>query len=69
MRRGLARLIRPVIFMPAFEPGFAHAFQRSSSLRRDYLRLMAGEVEYEQILVRLVLRLPRLGLLALRARL
>jgi geranylgeranyl reductase family protein len=65
----MARLIRPVIFLPALEPGFARAFQRSSTLRRDYLRLMAGEVEYEQILARLVLRLPRLGLTALRARL
>ncbi|MBQ0748736.1 MAG: geranylgeranyl reductase family protein [Roseovarius sp.] len=65
----MARLIRPVIFLPALEPGFARAFQRSSTLRRDYLRLMAGEVEYEQILARLVLRLPRLGLMALRARL
>lgn len=65
----LARLIRPVIFMPALEPGFARAFQRSSTLRREYLRLMAGEVEYGQILARLVLRLPRLGLMALRARL
>lgn len=63
----MARLIRPVIFMPALEPGFTRAFQRSSSLRRDYLRLMAGEVEYEQILARLVLRLPRLGVMALRA--
>ncbi|WP_417728606.1 geranylgeranyl reductase family protein [Roseovarius sp.] len=65
----MARLIRPVIFSPALEPGFARAFQRSSTLRRDYLRLMAGEVEYGQILARLVLRLPRLGLMALRARL
>ena len=65
----MARLIRPVIFLPALEPGFARAFQRSSTLRRDYLRLMAGEVEYEQILARLVLRLPRLGLMVLRARL
>ncbi|EAQ23668.1 geranylgeranyl reductase family protein [Roseovarius sp. 217] len=64
----MARLIRPVIFLPALEPGFARAFQRSSTLRHDYLRLMAGEVEYGQILARLVLRLPRLGIMALRAR-
>lgn len=64
----MARLIRPVIFLPALEPGFARAFRRSSTLRHEYLRLMAGEVEYGQILTRLVLRLPRLGLLALRAR-
>jgi geranylgeranyl reductase family protein len=64
----MARLIRPVIFLPALEPGFARAFRRSSTLRHEYLRLMAGEVEYGQILTRLVLRLPRLGLMALRAR-
>lgn len=65
----MARLIRPVIFTPALEPGFEHAFRRSATLRRDYLRLMAGEVEYGQILTRLSLRLPRLAVLALRARL
>lgn len=64
----MARLIRPVIFLPAMEAGFARAFRRSSTLRLQYLRLMAGEVEYGDILARLILRLPRLAVLAIRAR-
>ncbi|WP_294609063.1 geranylgeranyl reductase family protein [uncultured Roseovarius sp.] len=64
----MARLIRPVIFLPAMEAGFARAFRHSSTLRLQYLRLMAGEVEYGDILARLILRLPRLAVLAIRAR-
>jgi len=64
----MARLIRPVIFLPAMEAGFARAFRRSSTLRMQYLRLMAGEVEYGDILARVILRLPRLTVLAIRAR-
>jgi geranylgeranyl reductase family protein len=64
----IARLIRPVIFAPALEPAFARAFARSTTLRRQFLELMAGEAEYGDILWRLVLRLPRLGLMAVQRR-
>jgi len=64
----MARLIRPVIFAPALAPGFARAFARSTTLRRQFLDLLAGDAEYGGILWRLVLRLPRLGLMALQRR-
>ncbi|MEI4232504.1 geranylgeranyl reductase family protein [Roseovarius sp. D22-M7] len=62
----MARAIRPLIFLPRLEPAFERAFRRSTTLRHQYLRLMAGEVEYGDILWRLVLRLPRLAWLTLR---
>jgi geranylgeranyl reductase family protein len=62
----MARLIRPVIFLPRLAPGFERAFRRSTTLRHQYFRLMAGEVEYHDILWRLLLRLPRLAWLYLR---
>lgn len=64
----MARLIRPLIFAPALEPAFARAFTQSTTLRRQFLDLMAGEAEYGDILWRLVLRLPRLGFLMLQRR-
>ncbi|GAW34690.1 putative oxidoreductase/MT0587 [Roseovarius sp. A-2] len=64
----MARLIRPVIFAPALEPSFARAFARSTTLRRQFLDLMAGDADYGGILWRLALRLPRLGLMALQRR-
>lgn len=64
----MARLIRPVIFTPALAPAFARAFARSTTLRRQFLELMAGEAEYGEILWRLVLRLPRLGLMMVQRR-
>jgi geranylgeranyl reductase family protein len=62
----MARMIRPLIFLPRLAPGFERAFRRSTTLRHQYLRLMAGEVEYGDILWRLVLRLPRFAWLSLR---
>ncbi len=56
----MARWIRPVVFLPALEGAFETTFRRSSTLRQDYLRLMAGEIEYEHILKALALRVPRL---------
>jgi len=64
----MARLIRPLIFAPALQPSFARAFARSTRLRRRFLDLMAGDAEYGDILWRLALRLPRLGLMALQRR-
>jgi geranylgeranyl reductase family protein len=64
----MARLIRPVIFAPALEPSFARAFARSTTLRRQFLDLMAGDTGYRDILWQVVLRLPRLGLMLLQRR-
>ncbi|MGR3271191.1 geranylgeranyl reductase family protein [Thalassococcus profundi] len=54
-----ARLIRPLVFMPAFRQGFINGFRRSSNLRRDYMRMLAGECEYDALTRQVVARLPR----------
>ncbi|SEN59522.1 geranylgeranyl reductase family [Roseovarius tolerans] len=64
----MARLIRPVIFAPALERSFARAFARSTTLRRQFLDLMAGDTDYHDILWQVVQRLPRLGLMLLQRR-
>ena len=64
----MARMIRPVIFSPALEPSFARAFAGSTTLRRQFLDLMAGDTEYRDILWQVVLRLPRLGRMMLQRR-
>lgn len=53
---------------PALEPAFARAFARSTTLRRQFLELMAAEAEHGGILWPLVLRLPRPGLMAVQRR-
>ena len=55
-----SRLIRNVLFRPAFREGFIRGFRNSSTLRRDYLRLLAGHTEYGEITRRTVARLPRM---------
>jgi len=64
-----ARVLRPLIFSRAMEPVFARAFVSSTVMRRDFLRLMAGEIEYGTIVLGLARRLPRLARLSLAARL
>jgi len=54
-----ARLLRPVIFAPALKPFFASTFRASRTLKRDYMHLLSGEVEYPALLARTILRLPR----------
>ncbi|MGY9048966.1 MAG: ATP cone domain-containing protein, partial [Rhodobacterales bacterium] len=55
-----ARMIRPMIFLPALRGGFVAGFRNSSTLRTEYLRLLAGETEYGQITRRTIARIPRL---------
>lgn len=54
-----ARMIRPLIFLPAMRSGFVSGFRNSSTLRAEYMRLLAGETEYGQITRRTIARLPR----------
>ncbi len=54
-----ARMIRPFIFYPAFRNSFVSGFRNSSTLRSEYLRLLAGETEYGPITRRTLARLPR----------
>ncbi|KMK65706.1 geranylgeranyl reductase family protein [Puniceibacterium sp. IMCC21224] len=53
-----ARLIRPFLFAPAFRDGFTAGFRQSRSLRRDYMRLLAGETEYDEITRKTMARVP-----------
>ncbi|MEQ8899573.1 MAG: geranylgeranyl reductase family protein [Roseovarius sp.] len=57
-----ARLLRPVIFSPALKPFFASTFRASRTLKRDYMHLLSGDVEYPALLARTLLRLPRAAL-------
>ncbi len=64
----MARLLRPLLYLPATEPAFAHAFARSTTLRRMFLAQMAGEAEYSGILWRVAARLPRFALTMVQRR-
>ena len=54
-----ARLLRPVIFARTMTPFFASTFRASKTLKRDYMRLLAGQTEYPQLVARAFLRVPR----------
>ncbi len=54
-----ARLLRPLIFAGPLERFFSSAFAGSQTLRRDYMRLLSGEVEYPNLLMNAAARLPR----------
>ncbi|MCH2093983.1 MAG: geranylgeranyl reductase family protein [Rhodobacteraceae bacterium] len=54
-----ARLIRPLMFQPFLRDGFVAGFRRSTRLRRDYMRLLAGETEYGPITRAALARAPR----------
>lgn len=54
-----ARAIRPLLFQPRLRDGFVTSFRRSETLKKDYLRMIAGDTEYAEISRKLALRLPR----------
>ena len=60
IRRALrmARLLRPLVFARSLAPLFSAGFAASRSVRRDYIRLLAGEIDYGPILTRTARRLP-----------
>lgn len=62
----LARRLRPLIFAPRFRGFFRHAFATSRTVRRDYLRLLSGEIEYPQLIVTILRRIPPAALRRLR---
>jgi geranylgeranyl reductase family protein len=57
-----AQALRPVIFARRLTPFFASTFRASRHLKHDYMRLLAGETEYPQLLRRTMARLPSAGL-------
>jgi len=58
-----ARLLRPLIFAAPLARVFAGGFAASRRLRRDYMHLLAGDIDYGRMLARTAWRLPRAGLL------
>ncbi len=54
-----ARMLRPLIFLPAFQATFTASFRNSSTVRAEYMRLIAGETEYGQLTRDVLFRLPR----------
>ncbi len=54
----IARNLRRIIFSPRWEQTFVSTFRKSSTVRLQYMRLLAGEVEYPQIAISVISRLP-----------
>ena len=53
-----ARAIRPLIFARPLRPAFLRAFSGPGGLKREYLRLLAGEIEYPDLTRAVLRRLP-----------
>ncbi|SMC75089.1 NAD(P)/FAD-dependent oxidoreductase [Primorskyibacter flagellatus] len=56
---GQARFLRQLMFRPIFRRVFINSFVRSTHLRHEYLRLLAGETEYSGLSRSISRRLPR----------
>lgn len=61
-----ARWLRQIMFREGFRETFIKRFRRSKGLKTDYLRLLAGETEYGEIMRKMALRLPRYAMGLLR---
>jgi geranylgeranyl reductase family protein len=58
---GQARIWRMIMFPEATQGYFKKAFKRGNSLQRQYLQLLAGELDYHDIRGALIRRIPKLG--------
>jgi geranylgeranyl reductase family protein len=58
---GQARIWRMIMFPEATQGYFKKAFKRGNSLQRQYLELLAGELDYHDIRGALLKRIPKLG--------
>lgn len=58
----ISRILRPIVCSRRFEKTFAKAFSGSNTLRRRYMEIVAGEIEYEQMIWPLIRRMPRLAI-------
>lgn len=55
----IARGLRNILFAPRLHTSLLATFRRSGTVRVMYMRLLAGEVEYPQLALNVVTRLPR----------
>lgn len=62
----IARLIRPILSRPSGEKAFEYMFTHSVTLKRQYMELLGGELEYPTILKRVVRKMPQYVMVTLR---
>ena len=53
-----ANVVRLLIYWGPVRKGFIRAVRGSGRLRHDYMRLLGGELEYTDLMRRLIWRLP-----------
>ncbi|WP_299848789.1 NAD(P)/FAD-dependent oxidoreductase [uncultured Roseovarius sp.] len=63
-----ANVLRNLIFRPGLQGAFEQAFRHSDTVRRQYMDLLAGEVEYGRILMACLCRSPRIIRLAVQSK-
>ncbi len=63
-----ANALRPLLFAERTGTVFETSFRGPSGLKRTYMRMLAGEAEYRDILAPTILRAPRLAAAMLRGR-
>jgi flavin-dependent dehydrogenase len=64
----IARVMRQLVFSGRYKDAFFERMGRSGRLRYDYLEVLAGNIEYPQLLLKTGLRIPNFLLRGLRAR-
>ncbi len=57
----MARWIRPVIYASLLQQTFSRSFRTSSTLKKMYLQVLAGETGYPALFRAVLLRVPRLA--------
>jgi len=62
----IARVLRPIVFSDRMAPLFTRSFGGSSRVKQAYMRMLAGEIDYPQVLWLVARRLPRAALRHLR---
>ena len=62
----IARLIRPILARPSGEKAFEYMFTHSVTLKKQYMQLLGGELEYPTILRRVVRKMPQYLMVSLR---
>lgn len=62
----IALRLRGFIFAPRWQKAFTATFRRSGTVRMQYMRLLAGEVDYPELARSVAARIPRYLLNALR---
>lgn len=54
----IANRLRRIIFAPRWSQAFTSTFRRSGTVRMQYMRLLAGEIEYPELARKVIKRLP-----------